>query len=517
MEMLILSVYLICMTLILIYCLAEVHLAIKYRQFKEQTPTDDAPALPLGLPDDHYPFITVQLPVYNELYVVERLINAVAAFEYPKSRLEIQVLDDSTDETTDLIASKVAELQAQGLDITHLTRTNRNGYKAGALQEAFTKAKGSLIAIFDADFVPNPDFLLKAAGYFMDERVGMVQTRWRFINKDYSLLTRIQAFFIDAHFTVEQGGRNAAGYFMNFNGTAGVWRKQAILDGGGWQHDTLTEDLDLSYRSQLKGWRFKYIDSIGAPSELPADMPSFKSQQFRWIKGGAETAAKILPRLLRSSIPFAVKFQAIVHLLGGSIYMLLLIFMLLSVPLMMLKGQYLSVLYHPVGAVFLLSNFAVLYVHLTSAKYSIPSGTGAWKYVVTMFPIFLIMTMGLSLHNALAALRGWVGQKTPFIRTPKFNLTHHLDQWQQKRYTTRKTDGLIFAEGVMALYFLAAILYGIFNHTFMFMALHLLAFTGFATVFTYSILHIARSRSKEQPKTQKGDGLEESVVSGMSR
>lgn len=489
-AVLIIGIYILCLLLIFIYCLAEMYLARQYNGFKKQ-PTTPPPLLPLNLPDDEYPMVTVQLPVYNEMYVIERLIDAVAAFDYPVNRFEIQVLDDSSDETTRLAAHKIKQYQTQGLNICHIRRTKRTGFKAGALQDAMPLAKGELIAIFDADFIPTPDFLRKTVPYFKNPCLGMVQTRWEFVNKQYSILTLIQSFFIDAHFTVEQGGRNASGYFMNFNGTAGIWRKQAIIDGGGWQHDTLTEDLDLSYRTQLKGWQFYYLDTLGTPSELPADMPSFKSQQFRWIKGGAETAAKNLPAVLRSNLSAAIKMQALVHLLSGSIYIVMLIFTLISVPLLLLSKQLLPFLANVkvLGALFMLSNVAVLYVHYISAKHTNNNARTPWKQIVVLMPPFLVVTIGLSLHNALAALRGWHGQKTPFIRTPKFSLSGSTDKWQNKRYTIKSINKVTLAEGVLSLYFLAAMAYAFASGIFYLLPMHLLAFCGFATVFTYSVLH----------------------------
>ncbi|OWY20817.1 histidine kinase [Sphingobacteriales bacterium UPWRP_1] len=487
-DLFFIAVYALCLLLILLYCLTEVHLARQYARFKQNNPAS-APALPPNLPPEQYPMVTVQLPVYNEMYVAERLIEAVAAFDYPKSRFEIHILDDSTDETTGIIARKTEDCLANGLAVQHIRRTNRTGYKAGALQEALPLAQGNLIAIFDADFIPPPDFLRNTVPYFENPHIGMVQTRWQFVNRQYSLLTRIQAFFIDAHFTVEQGGRHAAGYCINFNGTAGVWRKQAITDGGGWQYDTLTEDLDLSYRTQLAGWKFIYADTIASPSELPADMPSFKSQQYRWIKGGAETAAKNLPAVWRSTLPLPARLQATAHLLSGSVYMIILFFTLLSVPMLLASKRFAAYHYKGYGAVFLLSNLAILYVHYVSAKYTGSSGKNALKKVALLIFPFLVISLGLSWHNALAALRGWQGKKTPFIRTPKFNLSGRQGTWHNKQYAATSINTGILAEGFISVYFLLALVYGVEAGYWFMLPVHLPAFLGFFTVFLYSVLH----------------------------
>ena len=288
----ILFIYGLCLVLIFFYSVLQLSLAIAYvrnkKRKKKKVTFDPANA----------PMVTVQLPMFNELYVAERIIETCAAFDYPKDKLQIQVLDDSTDETKDVIAKKVAEVAARGINIQHVHRVDRTGYKAGALDAAMDKVQGDFIAIFDADFVPEPDFLQKTMPYFEDEKIGVVQTRWGHINKDYSILTELQAFGLNGHFAIEQGGRNAAGHFINFNGTGGVWRKKCIEDAGGWEHDTLTEDLDLSYRAQMKGWKFQYLEDVVAPAELPITMSALKSQQHRWMKGGAECFIKMWKRLL---------------------------------------------------------------------------------------------------------------------------------------------------------------------------------------------------------------------------
>lgn len=477
----------------MVYCLMEVSLAIRYWQFKKQESNRSTPHLETVKTPEEYPFVTVQLPIFNEMYVVERLIDAIAAFNYPKDRFEIQVLDDSTDETIEISRAKVAEYQAKGYQISLHHRTDRTGYKAGALQAATQSAKGEFIAIFDADFIPKSNFLLQTLYYFTDPKIGVVQTRWEHLNKNYSLLTKVQAFFLDAHFTIEQTGRNVSGYFINFNGTAGVWRKKTIEEAGGWQADTLTEDLDLSYRAQLKGWRFKYLEEIGSPSELPADMRAFKSQQFRWIKGGAETAKKLIPSIARAELPVSIKLNAFSHLLSSSVYIIIFMTLVLSVPLLLVKNMFIETEYIHYGSLFFVSNIAVAFVYYISTHYRESDRKNRFLYFMYMLPLFLIITMGLSLHNALAALRGYWGEQTPFIRTPKFNLLNNKDNWKNKKYTHKKIDWMTMLEGLVALYFLSAIFYSIWIMDLTLTPIYLLAFLGFVSTFSYSIRHTKMS------------------------
>ncbi len=483
-EIFVIVFYVILLVTIMIYCFLELGLAWSYLRAKGKAPEEKT--FPAHWKEEDYPMVTVQLPVFNEMYVMQRLIDNVAAFEYPKSRLQIQVLDDSTDETIEISRAKVEEYKAKGFDISLHHRVDRKGFKAGALQEGMATCKGEFIAIFDADFMPDPQFLMRTIPYFEDEKIGVVQSRWQHINENYSLLTRVQAFFLDAHFTVEQRGRNVNGYFINFNGTAGVWRKETIEDAGGWQADTLTEDLDLSYRAQLKGWKFFYREELLSPAELPADMQSFKSQQFRWIKGGAETARKLLPKVLRSKFPFSVKLNAFTHLLSSSVYVLIFLLVTVSIPLLFVKNTYFTTPYIHYGAPFILTTVAVAIMYFISSGSQVYKLKGFLNYLF-MLPLFLIVTMGLSLHNAIAVLRGFSGEKTPFIRTPKFNLLTEKDQWKAKKYVSHKLEFLTVVEGFMALYFLAGIAYGLKILDFSLMPIHLMAFLGFSTVFYYSV------------------------------
>lgn len=482
-EIITLILFVALLTGILIYCLLELPLAFHYLRYRKNRITQHS-----LIDEENCPPVTIQLPVFNEKYVVERLIDKICLFNYPKDKLEIQVLDDSTDETLQISENKVAEYRALGFDIKVIHRTDRTGYKAGALQNGMQQCRGEFIAIFDADFLPNPDFLLLTLPHFQNEKIGVVQTRWGHLNKDYSLLTRVQAFFLDAHFTVEQAGRFSRGYFMNFNGTAGIWRKDTIIDAGGWQADTLTEDLDLSYRAQMRGWQFAYLETVHSPAELPADMPSFKSQQFRWIKGGAETARKILPQIVKTDLPFSVKKNAFIHLLSSSVYLLVFALVIVSLPMLWFKNTFIPIEYNKFGIPYLISTIAIIFYFYAANKDNFNQKGGFSNYLL-MLPIFLITTMGLSLHNALAALRGLLQEKTPFIRTPKMNIINKQDNFKKKNYLSRKIDKITILEGLLTLYFLAGMYLAFIKDDFSLFPLHLMAFLGFGFVFFFSVKH----------------------------
>lgn len=475
---------------VLLYSLVQVHLSYLYLKSKRDRRLHPVPNPEVKLGE--WPMVTIQLPIYNELYVVERLIEAVCAFDYPRELLEIQVLDDSNDETVDIIAEKVEEMRCKGLQIEHIRRPDRVGFKAGALKYGTQIAKGEFIAIFDADFVPHPDFLRMTIPHFQDAGIGVVQARWEHINENYSILTKLQAFALDAHFSVEQQGRNAGGHFINFNGTAGVWRKATIIDGGGWQADTLTEDLDLSYRSQLKGWRFKFMEELGAPAELPAVMSAIKSQQFRWTKGAAEVAKKNLWSVLRAKLPLGTKLHATFHLLNSFLFICILITSILSVPLLFYKE------YQPgisqlveYASVFMLSLFALILFFWVSRSSREKSRGFArfFKFLVT-FPLFLSISMGLSLHNAIATIEGYLGVKSPFIRTPKFNIKEAKDNWKERtKYLTKRIAPVTVMEGIISLYFLGGIAAGIYFGDYGMVPYHALMALGFGTIFYFTIRH----------------------------
>jgi len=445
------------------------------------------PAPPPLLPAQ-WPRVLVQLPLYNEQNVVERIIDAAAALDYPPELLHIQVLDDSTDATVGLAAARVAHHTAQGLSISHVRRPTREGYKAGALRHGLENNTDEFVAIFDADFVPLPDFLRRTVPFFLqDERVGVVQTRWGHLNENESLLTRLQAFGLDAHFLIEQVGRTFAGYFINFNGTGGVWRRACIDDAGGWHIDTLTEDLDLSYRAQLRGWRFVYRPEIVAPAELPAVMDALKSQQFRWTKGAAETARKHLGTMWRSSQPLAVKLQATFHLLNSSVYIVILLMALLSVPLVFVRANFRE--YRAVfqlASAFLVGFTPLIYYYYTAWRLAHP-GRSLWRYP-GFFLLFLSVSMGLALHNARAVTLGWFGQRTPFVRTPKAGTTGKIGP-AKRRYRTGGVGFLVLLEGLLAAYFAFGLGAGAYFGDFGLLPFHTLLTVGFSAICYYSVRH----------------------------
>ncbi|AKQ45890.1 hypothetical protein TH63_09935 [Rufibacter radiotolerans] len=470
-----------CLVFLFLYSLAQLHLTLLYRYFKAHQK--------LPPPLSVYPAVTVQLPLYNELYVAERLLENIARLDYPREKLQILVLDDSTDETVQVVAHEVEKLQAQGLNIAQIRREQRTGYKAGALEHALPLSTGEFIVIFDADFLPEPDFLQKALPYFTHDRIGVVQARWGHLNRNYSLLTQLQALGLDAHFTVEQGARNSGHHFINFNGTAGIWRKQTILDAGGWHHDTLTEDLDLSYRAQLRGWEFVYVEDIAVPAELPVTMPALQSQQYRWTKGAAETARKHLLHVLTSGKPLTTKWLAFFHLLNSSVFVAVLLAALLSVPVLLVKPHFpeLSrVLAY--SSVFKASFVILAFFYWTSERRLQPEAGKAITFLPRFF-LFITMSLGLSLHNTVAVLEGYAGRKTPFVRTPKFNLTATQRNWRQNRYRLPQLSPLLWAEGFLCGYFLLGLYLGISREDYGFLPYHLMLLLGFGLVFFYSLRH----------------------------
>ncbi|MFT5182948.1 MAG: cellulose synthase/poly-beta-1,6-N-acetylglucosamine synthase-like glycosyltransferase, partial [Flavobacteriales bacterium] len=363
----------------------------------------------------------------------------------------------------------------------------RVGYKAGALAYGLTLTTSDFTAIFDADFIPQEDFLKQTMPFFRDEKVGVVQTRWEHLNKDYSLLTKLQAFGLDAHFTVEQTGRNSQGHFINFNGTAGVWRNACIEEAGGWQHDTITEDLDLSYRAQLKGWKFKYLEGVGSPAELPAEMNALKNQQFRWTKGAAECAVKNLPKVLRQKgLSLGTKLHATFHLMNSFIFICVLFTALLSVPLLVVKHSVdeFDFLFN-LASIFLLSFVILAFFYWVSQR---NEKKGFGRFLLD-FPMFLSMSMGLSLHNAIAVIEGYAGRKTPFIRTPKFAIEKQSGSWTDKKYRALKTNPLTLLEGVLMLYFIGGVVYAFWTMELGLLPFHIMLSLGYGYVFFYSIKH----------------------------
>ena len=417
------------------------------------------------------PLVTIQLPVYNERYVVHRLLKAVRAVDYPRNRLEIQLLDDSTDDTVEIATRLVADFQAEGITIVHIRRPDRRDFKAGALKEGFEKARGEFLAIFDADFVPPPDFLRKTIPYFLNPKVGMVQARWDHTNADCSLLTRAQSIGIDAHFAIEQGARAWSGLFLNFNGTAGIWRRQAILDAGGWQADTLTEDMDLSYRAQLAGWKLKYLLEVNCPAELPVQVAAFKSQQFRWAKGSIQTARKIIPALLKARCSWFAKYQAILHMTHYMIHPLMLATILLSYPALLLQTRQ-SRPWVLMG-VFLLFLFATLgpsALYVASQKVLYPD----WRSRLRWIPLLTLIGTGIALSNSRAVLEGLLFSGGNFVRTPKYGIYRREELQGKWRSYWLRIGFLPYLELVFGFYALlvlgkAVTTLGIFISPFLFM------------------------------------------------
>ena len=381
--------------------------------------------------DSARPMVTVQLPIYNEFYVVERLVDAVAAFDWPRESLEIQILDDSTDDTVERVAALVARWRHKGFRIEQVRRDRRTGYKGGALREGLPLASGDFVAVFDADFLPPPDFLTGTIPHFEDPRVGMVQTRWGHLNEDYSLLTRVQAVALDGHFLIEQTARNRSGAYINFNGTAGIWRRATIEDAGNWQDDTLTEDLDLSYRAQMKGWRFVFLPGLVCPAELPVDMDGFKGQQFRWAKGSVQTAMKLLPALLKSRAGFFVKVQAMIHLTNHAVYPLLLSLAILSLPALVLHAN--EPVVRPFFAwatVFIIASLGHPLLYLDAQRRL----KRDWPRQIALMPILIALGMGITVNNVRAVIEALAGVPSGFNRTPKYDLRRSGDEWRGKRY-----------------------------------------------------------------------------------
>jgi len=405
-----------------------VYLYNKHRALVDKTP-----------PPQSFPKVTIQLPVFNEVYVIERLIRAVCEIDYPRDQLEIQVLDDSTDETTRLAQHGVEHYQRQGYAIDLRHRDHRQGYKAGALREGLAAASGEFIAIFDADFIPPKNFLKRTLPHFKEAKIGVVQTRWGHLNFDYSALTRAQAIGLDGHFVVEQTARNRAGFFINFNGTAGVWRRECILDAGNWADDTLTEDLDLSYRAQLRGWKFVFLPETVCQSELPAEIGGVKSQQFRWTKGAIQTAKKILPRVWQSTLPMSVKLQSTVHLTNNLVFPFILIVGMLNLPLLLIKNKSANdhTFYFAIISIFSLAFFGSFLMYLTALRESYPD----WRRRIFYFPLFMAGSMGLSINNTRAILQGLFNYRGEFWRTPKYRLESLQDRIHDKKYfKTRETQ-----------------------------------------------------------------------------
>ena len=458
-------------------------------------------------PPVHLPSVTVQLPIYNERYVVERLIDAVCALDYPVDRLEVQVLDDSTDDTVRIAGERVTRFRAEGFPIVHLRRSDRRGFKAGALEAGMHAAKGDLIAVFDADFVPSPAFLRRCVGAFVDSSVGMVQARWGHLNVDYSRLTRVQAVLLEGHFQIEHASRHAAGHLFNFNGTAGIWRRSCIEDAGGWQHDTLTEDLDLSYRAQLKGWRFIYLPEVVAPAELPVEMSAFKGQQRRWAKGSIQTGLKLLPGILRSRLPWGVKLEAFFHLSANLCYLgMVLLTFLMPIAAVVRATHSGPALLLIDGPLFAMSLVSVAGFYLEAQRGLEPS---FWRRLARI-PWVMAVGVGISLSNGLAVLEALRGVESPFLRTPKHRIEHQGDRPRGYRGAS---GPLPWLELAVASYLLMGMVYLVRAGAWLTLPFLTLFFAGFLYV-GLSSLQFGRTLAGEarREKPLEGSTLEEAPL-----
>jgi cellulose synthase/poly-beta-1,6-N-acetylglucosamine synthase-like glycosyltransferase len=450
-QTLILVLYFFILSILAIYGWHRYYLVYLYMKNKGRAPE---PLPPLRV----LPTVTIQLPIFNEMYVADRLIDAVCEMDYPKDLLEIQVLDDSTDETREIAELAVRRHAARGFNICYLHRVDRRGYKAGALEAGLKESTGRFVAIFDADFIPASDFLQRTLPYFeTDSKVGMVQARWGHINQDYSLLTKIQSILLDAHFVLEHGGRHRAGCFFNFNGTAGVWRREAIETAGGWQHDTLTEDLDLSYRAQLRGWQFVFLQDLVAPAEVPVEMNAFKSQQHRWAKGSIQTCRKLLPLILQADLPLRVKFEAFFHLTANFNYVLMIVLSILMFPAMYFRysSGWSEMLLIDVP-LFAAATLSVVNFYLVSQREAYPD----WRTRVKYLPLVMAVGIGLAVNNTRALIEALMGPSGEFTRTPKYGIERSQDEWQHKKYH-QSMPIQPFVEVALGIYFTGTVLYAL--------------------------------------------------------
>ncbi|MBI4528172.1 MAG: glycosyltransferase [Deltaproteobacteria bacterium] len=450
---------------------------------------DEAVWMAWAVTDRELPQVTIQLPTYNERYVIQRLIEAVVRLDYPKDRLEIQLLDDSTDETTAIAAQLTEQYRQEGFDITLRHRRQRTGYKAGALKQGLEVAKGEFIAIFDADFTPPPDFLRRTLPFFVDPAIAVVQTRWGYINQDYSLLTRSQTYAIDGHFWVEQTARCWSGFFLHFNGTAGIWRRKAIDDAGGWQADTLTEDIDLSYRAQLRGWRIKFLPQVVCPAELPVQMCAIKAQHYRWAMGSFQTAKKLIPRVLKAEVPLLTKYQAVLHLGTYMLFPFILVLTLTAPPLPLFE-KFHSTRDHFLGIAIVvsISSFGPFccYLYAQTQLYD------NWKRRLVYFPSLLVLVTGITLNSTMAILEAVLNVHKPFARTPKFRIERSSDTWVDKRYRV-PFPWLSLFEALIAVYYAYGIFLLIQRGKYLIGPLFILTTMGFTSVALLSLWEFLQS------------------------
>lgn len=480
-DLLILIPYFVLMIVLAFYGMHRYQLVWMYHRNRKNKTTDPPSRF------TELPTVTVQLPIFNEQFVIDRLVDAVCKFEYPREKLEIQVLDDSTDETTEVARNVVQRYAAMGHPITFIHRDNREGFKAGALQNGMQHSNGEFICIFDADFVPPADWIMKVIHHFAEPKIGMVQTRWTHLNRNYSFLTEVEAILLDGHFVLEHGGRSRSKVFFNFNGTAGMWRRQAIVDAGGWEHDTLTEDTDLSYRSQLKGYEFKYLQDVECPAELPIEMTAFKTQQARWAKGLIQCAIKDLPFVLKAKhIDRREKLEAWYHLTANISYPLMIVLSTLLMPAMIIRSYqgWFQMLYIDLP-LFLASTFSISSFYLVSQKELFPR---TWLRTFLYLPFLMALGIGLTLTNTKAVLEALIGKQTAFARTPKYRVTTKSDKnVAAKKY--RKRLGIIpYIELLIGGYFFLTVWYAISVENYFtvpFLILFVIGYwyTGFLSLF----------------------------------
>src|ERR1700744_3842190 len=472
--------YFIVMIVLAFYGIHRYQLVWLYFRNKKNASKWNEP--PMRFAEGQLPFVTIQLPIFNEQFVIERLIDAVCRLDYPRDRFEIQVLDDSTDETTG-VARGIVERYQRGFagmepqPIVYLHRSNRHGYKAGALDEGLKVAHGEFVAIFDADFVPPRQWVMQVIHHFAQPEIGMVQTRWTHLNRNYSFLTQVEAILLDGHFVLEHGGRSRAGVFFNFNGTAGMWRRETISSAGGWQHDTLTEDTDLSYRAQLVGWQFKYLQDVEWPAELPIEMTAFKTQQARWAKGLIQTGKKILPRVMKSDAPWHTKLEAWYHLTANISYPLMIVLSVLLMPAMIIRFYqgWWEMLFIDFP-LFLASTFSISSFYLVSQKELFPR---RWFKTFLYLPFLMALGIGLTITNSIAVMEAIFGIQSAFKRTPKYRVQKRGEK-SKGAAKYRKRLGLIpFIELLIGAYFARCIWYAVGNENYLTVPFLLLFVVGY--------------------------------------
>jgi cellulose synthase/poly-beta-1,6-N-acetylglucosamine synthase-like glycosyltransferase len=481
-DLLVVIPYLAILLCLAVYGFHRSQLVYLYYRYRDRRPRSTGRFAEL-------PSVTVQLPLFNEMYVVERLLDSVVGLRYPRDRFQVQVLDDSTDETQEICRRKIADLRLAhpGLDIEYIHRQDRTGFKAGALDNGLRTAKGEIILILDADFLPKADMLERTVHHFTDPKVAVVQCRWEHLNRDFSALTEAQALLLDGHFVMEHAGRAWSGRFFNFNGTAGLWRRAAIAPSGGWQHDTLTEDMDLSYRAQLAGWKFIYVPEVAAPAELPVEMSAFKAQQFRWAKGSIQVAKKMLPRIMRSNATWAQKSEAFFHLTNNFAYPLLILLSLLLLPNLVYRTT------HGVREVLLIdvplflgTTMSLATFYLASqkeiARFDHPDRKPGFPWhALRRLPLVLSLGIGLCVNQTRAVLEAVLGKDTEFVRTPKHGIRGRLESWSSKKYRAARSLTPLIELG-LAGYFLVAMAVAFENGHYLSMPFLALFLAGFGYV-----------------------------------